>query len=254
MNFPLEIGFANYKISSHLFFESLAFFIGFRFFLYLRKKKTDTISESNRISILIAAIFGAFFFSRLIGSLENPLEFYQSEQKLLYFYQNKTIIGGLLGGLLFVELIKLKLKVNKSSGDLFTYPLILAMIIGRIGCFTTGVYENTYGIITNSIFGLDLGDGNLRHPVALYEIFFLILLTFFLKKLENKNKLLDGYRFQIFLMLYLLFRFNLDFIKPRIVLFFNIGSIQIVCFLGLIYYRKIIYKLFFLNKGLYEYK
>ena len=40
-----------------------------------------------------------------------------------------------------VELIK-KLPVKtKASGDLFVYPLMLALIIGRIGCFSMGIYE-----------------------------------------------------------------------------------------------------------------
>lgn len=50
------------------------------------------------------------------------------------------------------------------------------MIIGRIGCFLTGIYEETYGIPTDSVFGMHLGDQYLRHPVALYEIGFLIAL------------------------------------------------------------------------------
>jgi prolipoprotein diacylglyceryltransferase len=52
---------------------------------------------------------------------------------------------------------------------------MLAMIIGRIGCFLTGIYEETYGIPTDSVFGMHLGDQYLRHPVALYEIVFVVL-------------------------------------------------------------------------------
>jgi hypothetical protein len=58
----------------------------------------------------------------LIGGLENPEELMQSKNILLYFYSNKTIIGGLLGGLFGVELIKKVIKEKKASGDLFTYP------------------------------------------------------------------------------------------------------------------------------------
>jgi prolipoprotein diacylglyceryltransferase len=52
---------------------------------------------------------------------------------------------------------------------------MLAMIIGRIGCFLTGIYEETYGIPTDSVFGMHLGDQYLRHPVALYEIVLILL-------------------------------------------------------------------------------
>ena len=75
-----------------------------------------------------------------------------------------------------VEITKKIIGHKESTGDLITFPLILAMIIGRIGCFLTGVYEQTYGVETTSIFVMDLGDGLLRHPVALYEIVYLIIL------------------------------------------------------------------------------
>jgi hypothetical protein len=70
MQFPVHFGFGGFSISAHFVFETLAFIIGFRYFLYLRKKVEDPISEGNRIWILIAAAAGALIFSRLLGSLE----------------------------------------------------------------------------------------------------------------------------------------------------------------------------------------
>jgi prolipoprotein diacylglyceryltransferase len=252
MHFPLEIGYGNYKLNGHLFFEVMAFYVGFKYFLHLRSKQADKISESNRIWILIGATFGAFFFSRLVGSLENPVAFYHSTNKFLYFYSCKTILGGLLGGILVVEIVKKKLNEINSSGDLFTFPLILAMIIGRIGCFSSGVYEDTYGDTTDSIFGMDLGDGLNRHPIALYEIIYLLCLALVLKFIERKQTLKDGYRFQLFMIFYLLFRFLIDFIKPSYTFFWEMGTLQICCILGLIYYYKIIGKILFNRKSLFS--
>ena len=253
MHFPVEIGFGNFKVSAHLVCEMLAFTIGFRYFLYLRKRTADIISDSNRVTLLIAATFGAFFFSRLIGALESPLGFYQSQNKLLFFYANKTIIGGLLGGLIGVEIVKKIIGVKTSSGDLFTYPLILAMIIGRIGCFSTGIHEATYGIETSSALGMDLGDGLHRHPVALYEIVFLSILFTCIQILERKHRLMDGYRFQLFMVSYLLFRLLLDFIKPKDAYFYGLGTIQLCCIIGLMYYYKMIFRLFYKPSSIFIY-
>ncbi|MCT4622778.1 MAG: diacylglyceryl transferase, partial [Schleiferiaceae bacterium] len=130
MEFPVHIGIGNYFIQAHLLFELLGYFIGFRYYLFFRKGYTNVISSENRVWILIGAAFGAFFFSRLLGGLENPSLIRESKNVLIYFYQNKTIVGGLLGGLLGVELIKKVIGEKHSSGDLFVFPLILAMIIG----------------------------------------------------------------------------------------------------------------------------
>jgi prolipoprotein diacylglyceryltransferase len=245
MQFPVEIHFGSFQLSLHVLLETLAFMIGFRYFLYLRKSQADSISEKNRLWIIVGATFGAFFFSRLVGSLEDPVAFYHSEHPFIYFFANKTILGGLLGGLFMVELTKKIIGETSSSGDLFTFPLILAMIIGRVGCFGNGVYESTYGVETTFFTGMNLGDGLNRHPVALYEIGFLVFLWIGLIMLEKKLKLKSGYRFQIFMIAYLLFRFGIDFIKPGSKYLLGIGTIQICCILGLIYYSNTIFKIIF---------
>src|SRR5690349_22993551 len=96
MEFPLHIGTGNTSLSLHVVFETLAFVVGFRYFVFLKGKQPDPIPESNRIWIIISAAFGAFLFSRLIGSLENPSGWTTAPNKLLYFYASKTIVGGLL--------------------------------------------------------------------------------------------------------------------------------------------------------------
>src|SRR5882762_7309186 len=103
MKFPfyIEPGFA--KILWHTVFEPAGLFIGFRYFIFLRKKQQDPIISSNRIWILIGAIFGALLGSRLIGALENPHELLSSKNILFYIYSNKTVVGGFAGGLFGVE-------------------------------------------------------------------------------------------------------------------------------------------------------
>ncbi|MBL0357483.1 MAG: prolipoprotein diacylglyceryl transferase [Chitinophagaceae bacterium] len=172
MGFPFSFHIGGTTILWHTLAEPAGMFIGYRYYMSLRKKQGDVISSNNRIWILIGAIFGAILGSRLAGGLENPPALFNADNKLLYFYQNKTVLGGFLGGVWGVELIKKIIKEKHNSGDLFTYPLLLALIIGRIGCFSMGVYEETYGTVTSFFTGMNLGDGLLRHPVSLYEIVF----------------------------------------------------------------------------------
>src|SRR5690349_16823271 len=158
----------------------------------------------------------------------------------LHFYQNTTIVGGLLGGLTGVEITKKFIGEKRSSGDLFTYPLILAMIIGRIGCFSMGIYEDTFGTETTSMFGMDLGDGVSRHPVAIYEIFYLLLIWLFIITTASKFDLAEGGKFKIFMILYLVFRLLLEYIKPHYSFSIGLSSIQIACVVGLTYYSYFI--------------
>lgn len=236
MHFPFTIYVANTSIQLHVVFETLAFFIGFRYFLYLRKKKGDHYPSSERIYIIIGAIFGALFGSRIVGSLERPIELFAAKNVLWYIYNNKTVLGGFLGGLFGVELIKKFIGYKQASGDLFVYPIILALIIGRFGCFSMGVYEETYGVATDLPWGLNLGDGILRHPVTFYEIVFLSILWLTLNYIAKKKSLEEGALFKVFMIAYLLFRFFLDFFKPYYPIIIGLSTIQLTSLLGMAYY------------------
>lgn len=239
MNFPVMLSFGDTKFPLHGVLEFAAYFIGFHYFLYLRKNQQDSINTSNRIWILIGAIFGSIVSSRIVGGLEDPTQIKIANNVLLYFYQNKTVLGGFLGGLWGVEIIKKIIQEKHSSGNLFTYPMILALILGRVGCFSMGIYEETYGTVTNFFTGINLGDKQLRHPVTLYEIVFLLLLWIWLVQVEKKCKLAEGLRFKFFMIAYIVFRFLLDFIKPHYTFSFGLSTIQITCMVGLLYYLVI---------------
>ncbi|MFS4492684.1 prolipoprotein diacylglyceryl transferase family protein [Maribacter sp. 2308TA10-17] len=229
------------KVNMHLVLEYLAFFVAFRYYLLLRKKSSDSISSNNRLSIIIGAIFGALFLSRLIAFFENPVLHY--EQGWLSILNNKTIMGGLFGGLLGVELAKKIIGEKQSSGDLFTLPIIFGIIIGRIGCFLAGIKEFTYGVETNSFLGMDLGDGLQRHPIALYEIVFLIFLFFLVKRLQkNPNRFENGMIFKIFMISYFGFRFLIEFMKPNTFFIVGLSSIQLLCLICWLYYYKTLRK------------
>lgn len=243
--FPVSFHLGPLSIQAHLLFETLAFFTGFRYFLYLRKGQRDPITENNRVWIFIGASLGALIGSRILGALESPSALAEGNQPWLRLLASKTMVGGLLGGLAGVEAVKKRIGETRSSGDLFTFPLMLGIIIGRIGCFLNGMAEPAYGLQTNWITGMDLGDGQARHPVTLYEIGFLLLLWVSIRTLERRHQLAEGLRFKLFMIAYLAFRCLLEYIKPREPLLAGLSAIQLACLGGLFYYRITIFKLIF---------
>lgn len=240
MHFPYSISLFGQQILLHSICELLGVMLGYRYYLFLKRKNTDIISTENRLWILAFAALGAVLGSHIIGSLENVPEWSHVANPLKYFWGNKTLLGGLLGGLVFVEMIKKMIGEKQNSGDLFVFPLLLAIIIGRIGCFSAGVYENTFGIPTTILTGMDLGDGVRRHPVALYEVLFLLLLWPIFYKLHASKQLVNGALFKLFMISYCAFRFLLDFIKPGWHFLFGIGTIQLTALFGLLYYIRYI--------------
>lgn len=241
MQIPFEPQLFGYNINIHLVLEYLAFFLAFRYYVILRRKSTDTISSNNRLSIILGATLGALIGSRLVGILENPV-FEWSQQNIIQLLNTKTIMGGLFGGLLGVELAKRYISETQSSGDLFVFPIILGIFIGRIGCFLSGINEFTYGMETAFFTGMDLGDGVLRHPTSLYELVFLVVLFWGLNYIKKNRNLKNGDLFKWFMILYFSFRFFIEFLKPNVFYAFGLSTIQILCIICMFYYNKFIFQ------------
>lgn len=235
MDFPVTFHLFGKSILAHPVFETAGIFLGMRYYFYLKRKSHEKVSFNISAAVLIGATVGALFGSKLIGNLENPYTLFRPFD-FRRFWTNNTIVGGLAFGLIGVELAKKAVGHRKSTGDLMVYPLMLAMIIGRIGCFLTGIHEQTYGLPTGSVFGMYLGDQYRRHPVALYEIAFLIIFWIVLKMMQKKELFPSGFLFQLFMLGYFAFRFLLDFIKPRVEIAGNLGTIQLVCVCVIFYY------------------
>ena len=238
MHFPVQIGWGAWVLDAHFVFELLAYSAGFRYYLYLRKRQGDAISDEGRWWIFLAAVVGGLVGSRVVGFFEHPLTSNPAEWAYRML-SSKTILGGLLGGLVAIEITKKRLGITTSSGDLMTYPIILGMAIGRAGCFLAGLNDGTYGVATTLPWGIDLGDGISRHPTSLYEILFLIILGLALYLLERRYSLQDGARFKLFLASYLVFRFAIDFLKPAYPILFYLTSVQVAALCGVVYYRNV---------------
>lgn len=236
MHFPVELTLGQARLPIHLVCEVLAYTLGYRLYTYLRARRPDRISGTQRQWIFVGAAAGALLGSRLLGLLEHPAELLHPPGGWLYYFTNKTIVGGFLGGLVGVELTKKYLGVTASSGDLMVFPILLGLGIGRLGCFFSGLSDGTFGTPTTLPWGIDFGDGIHRHPTNLYEIGLLAALALLLGWLERRRPLPDGRRFQLFLSGYLLFRLLVEFIKPAPAVVLGLTAIQWACVAGLGYY------------------
>ncbi|MFJ5713225.1 prolipoprotein diacylglyceryl transferase [Neobacillus sp. NPDC093127] len=236
MNFPFYI----FGIHPHLLFEALAYFIGFRVYLFTRNK--ERIPMDKALWVVVGATLGAALGSKFLYLFEDPEKTLENWNNLIYLIEGKTIVGGLLGGLIGVETAKKLIGWTRSTGDDFVLPLAVGMMIGRIGCFLTGLDDHTYGVATTWFTGVDFGDGIKRHPTQLYEICFLLVLIIVLYQIKRKQVGWEGLLFQLFMLSYLSFRLMIDFIKPTPHPYWILNNIQLASLLGIAYYLWLINK------------
>jgi phosphatidylglycerol:prolipoprotein diacylglycerol transferase len=242
------------RIHPHVFFEILGYAIAFGTYFLLRRRFGDPVSTPIRWSVVAFAVAGAAFGAKVLYWLEDPKLTLQHLHDPVFLMGGKTIVGALIGGLVGVEFLKRQIGQRESTGDLFAIPLAIGIAIGRVGCFLTGLSDNTYGIATSLPWGIDFGDGIRRHPTQLYEMFFLfalvpVLYSVLIRIARPRSgaypaTFRSGDGFKLFMVGYLGFRLLCDFIKPYPRVALGLGSIQWACVLILIYYSPDIYRWF----------
>jgi hypothetical protein len=153
----------------HFIFEWLAILTGVQVYRLIKKRRGQArITEGTSFAVALGCILGAAIGNKLMFVLEMP--FLWSQHGWLALLQGQSIVGGLLGGLLGVEIAKKIVGVTHSTGDDFIVPLIVGTIVGRIGCFLAGLHDGTFGNPTTLPWGVDFGDGLPRHPTQLYDM------------------------------------------------------------------------------------
>lgn len=183
--------------------------------------------------LLLGGRLGHAIFYDLQNSLANPLQvFVPFENGTFTGFYGMSFHGGLAGAFLAGLIFCKKHKVNLAALVDFAIPAIpLGYFFGRIGNFLNG---ELFGRSTNSALGMFFPTDEqhlLRHPSQLYEALGEGLLLFLILWPLRNKKILRGKFFALFLILYGMVRFFLEFFRqpdPQlglVILGFSMGQI-----------------------------
>jgi phosphatidylglycerol:prolipoprotein diacylglycerol transferase len=235
LTFPVLVPLGPFRLHPHTVFDVLAYSIGFRVFLWQRRRLGDTIDTRARWSVVAAAIFGAALGSKILFWLEDPAETLAHWNDLVFLFGGKTIVGGLIGGLVGVELEKRWTGLTRRTGDLFAMPLAVGIAIGRIGCFLSGLPDRTYGTPSALPWAVNFGDGIPRHPTQLYESAVMAVAAILLGRLTRRPHR-EGDVFKLFMLIYFALRVVVDALKPEVRMLLWLSSLQWASVAVLVYY------------------
>jgi phosphatidylglycerol---prolipoprotein diacylglyceryl transferase len=232
---------------THFFSEWTAIAIGVQLYRLQRKRQQQSgILASGQYAIVIGCILGAAIGNKLVFWIEFPHLWSQFASNIAAWASGQSIVGGLLGGLLGVELAKKLTDQTASTGDNFVLPLMVGTVVGRIGCFLAGLNDGTFGNTTTLPWGVDFGDGIARHPTQIYDMLFVLIWGGVL--LWNKAHWSDkpGLLFKLYLAGYLMWRLLVDAIKPLPYDYgWGLSGIQVVCIVALICYVPLLLRQLF---------
>ena len=229
----------------HSAFEWAAIFIGAR--LYMRAGRTSLVAlgKTRQFAVIFGCAVGAAIGNKAVHWIYHAEQWPLLGQSPWLALQGQSIVGGLLGGLIGVEIGKKYAGVTESTGDRFVLPILVGLIVGRIGCFIAGLTDDTYGNPTALPWGIDFGDGIPRHPTQVYDMLFaaaaLILLHVWRPTLTRES----GLQFKLLLAGYLLWRLLIDGLKPVPYEFAGgLSGIQLVCAVALVLYLPLVVRQF----------
>src|SRR5262249_49346359 len=205
-----------------------------------RRSRGDVIADGARWSVIAAAIAGAAVGSKILYWFEDPAATWQHVRDPIFLLQGKTIVGGLVGGLIAVEATKRVVGVREATGALLAVPLAIGIAIGRIGCFLTGLADGTAGTPTRVPWAVDFGDGVPRHPAQIYETLFMAAFAIVLSRVARRPHA-NGDVFKLFMAGYMGFRLGVDELKPAPA-FFGLSALQWVAAAVLLYYARIVWR------------
>ncbi len=192
----------------------------------------------GNFAVLVGLLVGAALGNKLVFLIERPDIVQALWRTGQLAWPGQSIVGGLLGGLIGVEIAKKLAGQTRSTGDAMVLPIAVGLAIGRIGCFVAGLHDDTYGIPTSLPWGVDFGDGVPRHPTQLYEIAVVLPLGL---ALHRARFALPGLAFKLFLSGYLLWRVGVEFLKPVPVAWpLGLSGIQWTCLVALVLYLPVL--------------
>lgn len=236
---PVLFKIGGFSIEAYPVMLFLALFTGI--LIYVWQLRKDGIKSSNAFYIALFGIVGGTIGAKL------PLIFMywdkinSNANSLNSILQGRTIVGGLIGGMVSILIAKRIFNIKERMGNQLAIPIAIAMAIGRVGCLLRGC---CYGKETHLPWGMDFGDHILRHPTQIYEIIFDIAMVIYLSIRKQKG-VKPGQLYSIFLNCYLSFRFLLEFIRVEKVSFIVLTDFQILCIVGLLFInRKYLLSLF----------
>jgi prolipoprotein diacylglyceryltransferase len=227
----------------HAAFEWTAILAGAR--LYYHERGLQGLRgalQPQNYAVLAGCLLGAAIGNKAVFWMENPQLWDPDSGVIRLFLGGQSMVGGLVGGYLGVEIGKAIAGVRQSTGDYFVFPILLGIMIGRIGCFLAGLHDQTFGVETGLPWGIDFGDGMRRHPTQLYEILFAAVLWWTFRRTRARLAVSPGLMFKIFLASYLSWRLLIDALKPVPYAYpMGLSGIQIVCAAALVFYLPLLF-------------
>jgi phosphatidylglycerol:prolipoprotein diacylglycerol transferase len=175
-------------------FVALAIVIGL---LASQRGPPDPVPPAVRRTVRVAALVGAVLGAHLLEFPADLLGWTAAPDHGGSPWLGRTVLGGILGGWLGVELAKWRAGFTGPTGDRFAAPLAMSLAIGRLGCVFAGCCPGAPVAPSSPWARLSPFSDPPRFPATLLEAYFhagaAVVLLVLSRRGKNAGTLFPGY-------------------------------------------------------------
>ncbi len=173
----------------------------------IKKEDIENLYLYLILSLVLGARVGYVLFYNLSYYIHNPLSVFALWQGGMSFHGG--LIGCLIGGYIFCKTMKVDFIAIADTVSLTVPP---GLALGRLGNFINGeLFGRTTDVPWAMVF--PGGGANPRHPSQLYELFLEGVVSFAVLWLLKNRLTARGATVSLFVLLYGIFRFIVEFFR-----------------------------------------
>lgn len=238
--FPTLFEIAGIPIDTHGAFIALGLLVATALLAYESKRRGKL--DRSMMLVALGALVGAAITSRIGTGIRYLATDPEPTPYGLMVEAGRSLLGGLVGAYVGVEITKRMVGINESTGDQFAPGVALGLAIGRVGCFLTeqlgtptslpwGLTMNQTGV-DRGLLCLDCGQcptcspTTSFHPSFLYEIVFHAV-AFVVLWRKRDDPAWHGKLLARYLVAYAVFRFGVEFVRGNVEFLFGLTGSQI---------------------------
>lgn len=212
----------------------LSFLLGYSIAKKIQKHRGLSLSDDQWSNLLVACVLGVLVGGRLgYVFLYEPAYFLHNPLQVFAVWKGGMAShGGFIGVSIALFYMVRSLKVPVLAlVDIVVVPVAIGLALGRIGNF---INLEIYGSITSVPWAISIpGVEGLRHPTQIYAFIknatIASVCFFYLQKTSifYHKRPVNGYNTALFLCLYSVFRFCIEFLRDQPYGYFHLGAVSL---------------------------
>jgi len=210
---PVLLRLGPIEIRYYGLFFLIGFIIAYYMLIHLSKKKGLALSKDDIADFMMYLVIGVILGARIIYVVVYNLDFYLTNplEIVAIWHGGLSFHGGLIGSIIAGMIFCKKKNLHfLELADILVIPASLGLVFGRLANFING---ELVGRITNLSWAVKFPccEG-FRHPSQIYEAIKNLIIFFTLWNI-GKKKFPKGTLFFMFIMMYSLLRFFIEFFR-----------------------------------------